>query len=128
METNKLYDPWAQMLTECGRFRLYMFVASCVRNHSGYIPVSYQEAARALGLPLNDDTRHALELGMWSLHGDRRGEFRLIKVRDTNPRGYPLDRGCMVLLRVTPGKLRERGFVSFADMCDMERRGRWDRN
>lgn len=71
--TPRLYDPWAETLTE--------------------------QAA-------------------WSLHGERRGEFRLIKVKDTNPRGYPLDKGFVALLRVAPSRLREHGFIKFADIYE----------
>lgn len=114
----RLYDPWTETLTEQGRFRLYMFIARRATNRNGYVRTDYARAARALGLELTEGTRHAIEQAVWSLHGDRRGEFRLIKAKDTNPRGYSLDRGFVALLRVAPSRLRERGFTHFADMYE----------
>lgn len=116
--TPRLYDPRAETLTEQGRFALYMLVANKVSGTSGYIRVDYADVARALGLELTEGTRHAIEQAAWSLHGERRGEFRLIKVKDTNPRGYPLDKGFVALLRVAPSRLREHGFIKFADIYE----------
>lgn len=116
--TPRHYDPRSETLTELGRFQLYMFIARRAINRNGYVRTDYASAARALGLELTEGTRHAIEQAVWSLHGDRRGEFRLIKAKDTNPPGYPLDRGFVALLRVAPRNLRERGFVYFADMYE----------
>lgn len=114
----KVYDELSETLTEYGRFRLYMFIARKLRVHSGYKFIGYGETARALGLSPREDTRHVIEMGVWSLHGDRHGEFRLIKVKTNNDGRRSLDSGYTALLRVKPSRLRERGFTKFADMYD----------
>ncbi|MBS5401986.1 MAG: hypothetical protein KHX65_08700 [Bifidobacterium sp.] len=119
MADSAIYDPWGQMLTERGRFRLYMYIVRQAHNHSGYKYLSYRAAAAALHLPYDDGVRHALELGVWSLHGDRHGEFRLINAEPSKK--HRLNDGCNVLLRVNPSNLRARGFDVFSDMYERGR-------
>lgn len=119
----RIYDPWGQCLTEYGRFRLYLFFARNAVGTTGYQQLSFEDMAKALGIPPSDWTRHAIEMAAWSLHGDRHGEFSLIKVKSR----HPIDKGLQVLLRVTPERLRERGFIPFAELYEQDKGAHYGR-
>lgn len=109
-----VYDPWGEMLTEYGRYRLYMFIARKQSGNTGYVSIRYDETARALGLQFDDVIRHAIELALWSLHGDRHGKIRAVWVK----RGKNIDRDYKAMLGASVYRLREEGFTRLADLYE----------